>query len=367
MSPCLSLYTCWLPRTTIVHRVFLRSSFSTVPPTNTSSSHGSASAARFSLKVARFLFSKDGLRQSAPLSTHAHSTKLETPGDIHELARDFVLSLEPDHRRILTNELAEVEKVSTATGTNAIPILTSQLAIVFLETGLPFIGFGFVDNFVMIVAGETIETFLGAAFCISTMAAAALGNAVSDVMGIGLADRIERTCGRFLGAFGINPPKLTPSQWAQRQVRITQLLMNLFRTIYSTIRLNQSVILPFVRQIHLESTPERLPAWEQPKGESTEIKRRRLLYQSRKRGMLENCLLLSNFASTYLPKMNAIDLDLYDKLINTPSNDWDLYYMAIGKLDTPDEYQHHVMDLLKKYAKNEQKEERTQQPDLIPV
>ena len=38
-----------------------------------------------------------------------------------------------------------------------------------------------------------------------------------------LADRIERICGRFLGAIGINPPKLTPEQWAQRSIRITQL------------------------------------------------------------------------------------------------------------------------------------------------
>jgi succinate dehydrogenase assembly factor 2 len=65
--------------------------------------------------------------------------------------------------------------------------------------------------------------------------------------------------------------------------------------------------------------------------------------------------------------MNANDLDLYDKLINTPSNDWDLYYMATGKIDTPEEYQHHVMDLLKEYVKNEQKQKRIRQPDLIPV
>ena len=40
-----------------------------------------------------------------------------------------------------------------------------------------------------------------------------------------LADRIERTCGRFLGALGINPPKLTASQWAHRSVQRTQLLV----------------------------------------------------------------------------------------------------------------------------------------------
>ncbi|CAF1583300.1 unnamed protein product [Adineta ricciae] len=379
MTARLSLYTCWLPRTTGLQRIFIRSSFSDASETNPSS-HRSAS--RFSLKIARFFFKKDRLEQSARLSTHAHYTKSETPGDIHELARDFILSLEPDHRRILSNELVQVEKLSIGT-TAAVPILTSQLAVVFIETGLPYIGFGFVDNFVMIVAGETIETFLGAAFCLSTMAAAALGNAVSDVMGIGLADRIERTCGRFLSMFGINPPKLTTVQWSQRSVQVTQLMskiicifvgcilvftllvtMNFLRTVYCPIR---SVGRILIRQSHLESTSEQLPVWTQPKNEPLEVQRRRLLYQSRKRGMLENDLLLSNFASIHLPKMNAKDLDLYDKLINTPSNDWDLYYMAIGKIDTPEEYQHPVMDLLKDFVKNEEKQMRIRQPDLVPV
>jgi len=40
----------------------------------------------------------------------------------------------------------------------------------------------------MIVAGESIETFLGASLVISTMAAAALGNTLSDVFGIGLVE-----------------------------------------------------------------------------------------------------------------------------------------------------------------------------------
>lgn len=140
--------------------------------------------------------------------------------------------------------------------------------------------------------------------------------------------------------------------------------MNVFRAFSSPLR---SIGLSLARRSHLEATGEQLPVWNQPKNEPVEVQRRRLLYQSRKRGMLENDLLLSNFASIYLPKMNAKDLDLYDKLINTPSNDWDLYYMAIGKIDTPDEYQHHVMDLLKTYVKNEQKQSRVRQPDLVPV
>lgn len=44
--------------------------------------------------------------------------------------------------------------------------------------------------------------------CISTMAAAALGNTISDVMGLGLAHYVEALC-LFLG---MRPPKLTAEQ-----------------------------------------------------------------------------------------------------------------------------------------------------------
>jgi len=93
MSSCLYLTNCWLPRTILFQRIFFRSSFSSASTSDSSSKHRSAS--RFSLKIARFIYSKEHLTRSAPLSTHAHYTKTETPGDIHEIARDFVLSLEP--------------------------------------------------------------------------------------------------------------------------------------------------------------------------------------------------------------------------------------------------------------------------------
>jgi len=93
MTSCLFLYTSWLPRTVIFQRIFLRSSFSTISSSDSSSPRHSAS--RFSVKIARFLFSKEHLGQSVPLSTHVHYTKSETRGDIHEIARDFIFSLEP--------------------------------------------------------------------------------------------------------------------------------------------------------------------------------------------------------------------------------------------------------------------------------
>jgi hypothetical protein len=87
------------------------------------------------------------------------------------------------------------EKKSTTTSTKAgattaavgvaIRPTNSDLYRLAIQQGLPFVGFGFLDNFIMIVAGESIETFLGASLVISTMAAAALGNTLSDVFGIG--------------------------------------------------------------------------------------------------------------------------------------------------------------------------------------
>lgn len=55
----------------------------------------------------------------------------------------------------------------------------------FVVNGVPFIGFGFLDNFFMIIAGDYIESTIGVYMAISTMAAAALGNTISDIFGLG--------------------------------------------------------------------------------------------------------------------------------------------------------------------------------------
>lgn len=107
-----------------------------------------------------------------------------------------------------------------------------------------------------------------------------------------------------------------------------------------------------------------LPPWEEKLGEPIEIKKRRLLYESRKRGMLENCILLSLFAKRYLNTMSEIQLQQYDRLINEPSNDWDIYYWATEAQPTPDVYKGEVMDLLKEFTKNHNHEQRLDAPSL---
>nr|AKV71238.1 mitochondrial complex succinate-ubiquinone oxidoreductase subunit 5 [Tetranychus cinnabarinus] len=112
-----------------------------------------------------------------------------------------------------------------------------------------------------------------------------------------------------------------------------------------------------------ESTEPPIPMYQRF-NESIEVKRARLLYQSRKRGMLENDLILSTFAHRYLNTFDAQQLDVYDSLINGPSNDWDLFYWVVGKKETPPAFENPIMDLLKEHAKNHARENRTRQPPL---
>jgi len=76
------------------------------------------------------------------------------------------------------------------------------------HNSLPFIGFGFLDNLIMIMAGEYIDLTLGATLGISTMAAAALGNTISDMCGVGSAWYVESLATRL----GAMPPTLSPAQ-----------------------------------------------------------------------------------------------------------------------------------------------------------
>jgi succinate dehydrogenase assembly factor 2 len=80
--------------------------------------------------------------------------------------------------------------------------------------------------------------------------------------------------------------------------------------------------------------------------------------------MLENGLLLGSFASKHLADFNEEQLALYDRLINLPSNDWDIYYWAVNAKETPEEFDNEVMNLLKQHAKNEERESRITMPEL---
>lgn len=93
-------------------------------------------------------------------------------------------------------------------------------------------------------------------------------------------------------------------------------------------------------------------------GETKDTKIARLVYQSRKRGILESDLLLSRFAKKYLNTFTEAELEEYDQLLDEP--DWDIYYWATKNYDVtplPDRWKESkILQLLQESAKNHEKE-----------
>lgn len=100
------------------------------------------------------------------------------------------------------------------------PLVTkAQLIRVAASASVGMIGFGFVDNFVMITAGDAIDASLNSTFAVSAMCAAALGNTMSDIVGYYTGDAMEAACVRL----GIGtPPPLSPEQKEDPSVKSAQ-------------------------------------------------------------------------------------------------------------------------------------------------
>ncbi|XP_072459243.1 transmembrane protein 65 isoform X4 [Notamacropus eugenii] len=142
------------------------------------------------------------LRPSRGLGTHPKREPIEALNTAQG-ARDFIYSLHSTERSCLLKELHRFESIA--------------IAQVFIHNALPFVGFGFLDNAIMIVAGTQIEMSIGIILGISTMAAAALGNLVSDLAGLGLAGYVEALASRL----GLSIPDLTPKQVDMWQTRVS--------------------------------------------------------------------------------------------------------------------------------------------------
>jgi len=76
--------------------------------------------------------------------------------------------------------------------------------------------------------------------------------------------------------------------------------------------------------------------------------------------------LISTFAKAFLPGFNAMQLSMYDDIINKPSNDWDLYYWMTGASPIPNSFNNEVMAMMVEHAKNTRMEVRISQPPLEP-
>ena len=92
---------------------------------------------------------------------------------------------------------------------------------------MPFVAFGFVDNTVLIHAGDAIDSTFGVALGLSSLAAAALGQIFSDTSGVLFGSTIEG----FVLRCGLAAPSLTPTQQLARGVRVASTLGKVFGVV----------------------------------------------------------------------------------------------------------------------------------------
>jgi len=90
----------------------------------------------------------------------------------------------------------------------------SALALIALEAGLPFVGFGFLDNATMIIAGDAIDSTVGFYLNCTVMASAAMGNVVSGMLGMQVHGLVEKA----VHALKLNTPVLTDEERHSRPV-----------------------------------------------------------------------------------------------------------------------------------------------------
>mmetsp|Transcript_28606 Transcript_28606/g.77068 ORF Transcript_28606/g.77068 Transcript_28606/m.77068 type:complete len:278 (+) Transcript_28606:155-988(+) len=100
----------------------------------------------------------------------------------------------------------------------------TQLFHHVLRCSVPCIAFGMVDNGLMVISGEAIDSTLGVLLGISTMAAAALGNAMSNAIGMGAHGGIERIVARL----GIPDPHLTLAQMRSPRAMAVKTIGSIF-------------------------------------------------------------------------------------------------------------------------------------------
>ncbi|OFX04843.1 MAG: hypothetical protein A3D94_07865 [Alphaproteobacteria bacterium RIFCSPHIGHO2_12_FULL_66_14] len=75
-----------------------------------------------------------------------------------------------------------------------------------------------------------------------------------------------------------------------------------------------------------------------------ETRRKRLLYRSIYRGNKENDILLGQFARAHIASFGAVELDQYERLLDTGDND--IFDWVSGKADIPAEADTPVLRLL---------------------
>jgi len=107
-----------------------------------------------------------------------------------------------EFRRYVTKVLPEHQQNDASRPTNR------QLSLFALNSSIPFIVFGCLDNSIMIVGGEVVDDVIGSTLQLSTLACAAVANTFADVLGISIGNTVESSTAKL----GVPPPGLTHGQ-----------------------------------------------------------------------------------------------------------------------------------------------------------
>uniref|UniRef100_A0A1I8AFE7 Transmembrane protein 65 n=1 Tax=Steinernema glaseri TaxID=37863 RepID=A0A1I8AFE7_9BILA len=160
-----------------------------------------------------------------------HRTIVSTPVPKLEIvdpksAKSFLQNLMPEERKLLYDVLRKrrVEQHYEEELKTPAEVHHDDLVSLWWINFIPFMVYGCMDNIVMIVAGETFDKAIGLYMGISIMAAAAIGNIASNVMGIGMVHYVEV----LVKNFGIRNPYLSIKQMNAWPVRMVTYVSRVF-------------------------------------------------------------------------------------------------------------------------------------------
>ena len=128
----------------------------------------------------------------------------------------------PWRRAVVPKQCASPPPAGTAVSVQQVrpisfvlPPTREQLIRHFANSTVPFIGFGFMDNTIMLHAGNFIDCSIGVTFGISTLAAAAIGQIVANGMSVVFGGYVEALAYRV----GLPQAGLSSKQKALSKVR----------------------------------------------------------------------------------------------------------------------------------------------------
>ena len=86
---------------------------------------------------------------------------------------------------------------------------TDQVRAIMMQSTLPMVGFGFMDQTIMIHAGNAVDCTIGVSLGLSTLSAAAVGQIVANTGALFFGESVQRFFSRF---HAMKPVKLSVAQ-----------------------------------------------------------------------------------------------------------------------------------------------------------